>query len=160
MFCQHCGVQNPKQHQFCGSCGKQLATGSNSKEKFIPKSFNEFIRQKPTMGKGKGKEKKVTPSTVMIHVSMLREVSNSYRQVNGSRTPVLVPIDGDYDLVKKLAFQKLQRYVPEMEGYDYSDLELCFRSGESALHLPGTVNFELSFKIRPEADLELSLIHI
>ena len=105
------------------------------------KSFQEFLKERnKNRGKHKMAKKQHHEDTeIMIHVSMLRLVNGGYRQISGSRTPVAVKVDADYDKVKKAAFDKLKRYVPETIDYEYPDLQLCFRSGESALCLPGTL---------------------
>lgn len=160
MYCPHCGAHIAETNQFCHTCGKELAKKSAIGEsKFskstvesqrsnefseAPKPFIEFLKQRD---KSKGKKKLVKKNKIetMIHVSMMRLINNTLRQVSGSRTPVCVNVNANYDEVKKAAYDKLKRYVPEMEQYSNSDLQLCFRSGEMAVCLPGTITeFTLS----------------
>ena len=143
MFCSQCGVWLNEETQFCRSCGaktrllskKQAENKSAAKAttKDAPKSFNDFLKCRIKV-KCKKKQEKV--QEVTVYVSMLRRVNNTWRQISGSRTPVTVAVSADYEEVKKAAFSKLKRYVPEMH-YDYCEVELCYRSGGVALFLPG-----------------------
>ena len=59
--------------------------------------------------------------------------------VAGSRTPVEVSEAADYHELKRVAFEKLNRYVVEIKtNYEIEDLELVYKSGEVAHYIPGT----------------------
>lgn len=161
MYCCHCGVKITHTNEFCGECGgkissKQPAVANvvkpiteappaphESKEETL--SFNAFFENRKKFVKSNKRKivKKDVAEEVKINVSMLRFINNALRQVNGSRTPVMISVSANYDEVKRAAYTKLKRYVPELQSFKYSDLELCYRTGDIALTLPGT-NTEFS----------------
>lgn len=139
MFCFNCG-ENINEQKHCHECGLQQTKSSNKRNL---KSFKEFVvesRGKGPKHKTENGAKKKIEKKVTIHVGLLHTVKNELRQVKDSRTPVTVDVSYDYDGVKRAAFDKLKRYVKKaMTDFHYGDLELCYRSGESALFIPGTI---------------------
>ena len=133
MQCFYCGIELGSNQHYCSNCGLQQTKKSDKRQL---KSFTEFMKSSNIKKKIKKDDSK---QNITIHVGMLHMVKNSYRQVQGSRTPVFVESYADYDHLKRVAFDKLQRYVPDMVEYGYCDMELSYRSGKSALFLPGTL---------------------
>ena len=160
MFCHYCGIKACAESVFCSSCGKKLtkeskpnqseidsshAARSNGQSSKAPKTFREFFKNAKKGKKISNKGSFNNNTEVTIHVSMARKINDdTFRQVAGSRTPVSLDASSTYDEVKRKAFDKLKRYVPEMEPFNNWDIDLCFRSGEVAIFLPGTtVEFTL-----------------
>ena len=137
MHCFSCGTDIGSLNKYCPNCGLQQTKTKTATNKRELKSFDDFIKSSKYKKKTKLDE---NTKSVTIHVGMLHKVKGCYRQLNGSRTPVFLEMDSNYDTVKKAAFDKLKRYVPEMIEYDNCDLELTYRSGQCALFLPGTLD--------------------
>lgn len=132
MKCFHCGAE--VKSKYCPEC--DLHNGKGDKKNL--QSFTAYVNSGKFKKIKNPKKSIVNKEECTIHVCLLRRVKNSLRQVNGSRTPVKIFSNADYNEVKQQSFDKLKRYVPEMKDYKYTDIELTYRSGERALYLPGT----------------------
>ena len=149
MYCTQCGTEIFAKDDFCKGCGlhltksKPATTNSASSSQSVATvntgkkldSFKEFWKNK------KSKKSKVEQEEdVKIHVSLLHEKGGVFRQVSGSRTPVFVKPNDEYNSVKTAAYEKLSRYVEEMREYQSKhELDLCYRNGNLAVSLPDTI---------------------
>ena len=157
MFCPACGkaIQSGK---FCPHCGENLPStskdgeidrenskttsqdGENSKKR--PSTFSEFyaMKSKDRVNRFvfKKKKDKREAEEVLIHASLLQDISGKLTQDRGSRLPVKVDVSWDHVHVKKAIFEKFSRYNETVKDLKLEDVKLVYKNGEPVRYIPGT----------------------
>ena len=141
MYCLKCG--NIVSGKFCSFCGTDSGStvSVNTAE---PMSFVEFYNSKKEDRQSRFRQKKKNQVSenklVTIQISMMRYVNGEHKITRGSQMPVEVPINAEPIIIKKAAFEKMQKYKAEyvIAVSNYFDYKLIYKNRTIVRHLPGS----------------------
>ena len=140
MYCVKYGNIVSGKFYFCCGTDNELSVSVNTAE---PMSLIEFYNSKKVDRQSRFKPKKKNQASenklVTVQIFMMRYVNGEHKITRGSQIPVEVPINAEPIIIKKVAFEKMQKYKEEyvIPASNYFDYKLIYKNETIVRHLPG-----------------------